>query len=276
MVSSLEAPESGVDWAHSGDRPDAVFSLGFALDFLLTRFAPITLDAIKSVASANRLDTKSTFGMAELPQLLRRIAPHYSLLTINGVRAQRYQTLYFDTPGLDLYLRHHNGVYPRHKIRCRRYVDSERCFFEIKTKSNTGRTFKQRIPSPGMAVDIAGQARTFLQRAVPHLPAVLRPVIRVDFTRLTLANKDATERVTIDLDLTCHNSASSSRFPNLVIAEVKRDRSAARSLFLQKLHEMHLPEGSISKYCLGIMALHAKIKQNRFKERLREINKLAA
>jgi hypothetical protein len=276
MMSSLEARASEVDWARNGDRPDAVFSFDSAFDFLLARFAPITLDAIKSVASANRLDTKSTFGMAELPQLLERIAPHYSLLTINGVRAQRYQTLYFDTPGLDLYLRHHNGVYPRHKIRCRKYVDSERCFFEIKTKRNTGRTFKQRIPSPGMAVDIAGQARTFLQNAVPPLPAALRPVIRVDFTRLTLVNKDATERVTIDVDLSCRNSASSSRFPKLVIAEIKQDRSAARSLFLRKLHEMHLPAGSISKYCMGIMALHANIKHNRFKERLREINKLAA
>jgi hypothetical protein len=127
-----------------------------------------------------------------------------------------------------------------------------------------------------MAADIVGQARAFLQHALPLLPAALRPVLRVDFTRLTLVNKDATERVTIDVDLACRNSASSSRFPNLVIAEVKRDRSAARSLFLQKLHEMHLPEGSISKYCLGIMALHANIKRNRFKERLREINKLAA
>jgi hypothetical protein len=234
------------------------------------------LDAIKTVAVANRLDTKFTFGVANLPGLLESLAPHYALLAVAGVRAQRYHTLYFDTPNLDLYLRHHGGHCPRHKVRCRRYVDSDICFLEVKTKRSTGRTIKQRMPSPWIEGGLVDNAEEFLRGAAPSLPATLLPTLQVDFTRLTLVNMDSTERVTIDVNLSYRNHLSTVTFSKLVIAEVKRDRSATRSIFVRKLFERHVREGSISKYCLGIMSLYSKAKRNRFKERLKQIMKFAA
>lgn len=268
--------QPGLDWAGSQEHAGTGVGLGTTLNEVLTRFALITLDASKTVAAANRLDTKFTFGLAILPELLERLTPHYFLLTIHGVRAQRYQTLYFDTPKLDLYLRHHSGIYPRHKVRCRRYLDSDVCFLETKTKRNTGRTIKQRIPSPWVAAGIMDQAHRFLQQAVPGLPTALDPVLRVDFFRLTLVNKDSAERVTIDVDLSYRTPGGFCAFPKLVIAEVKRERSVIRSPFLREIRDLRLRKGSISKYCLGIMALYSEVKRNRFKERLNEIARLAA
>lgn len=246
------------------------------IDAILARFAPVALDVIKNIAVANRLDTKFTFGIADLPELLDDIRPHYSLLTVEGVHTQQYQTVYFDTPNLDLYLRHHGGIYPRHKVRCRKYVNSDICFLEVKTKRNTGRTIKRRMPSPWIERGLADSAEAFLRETAPCLSTTLSPTLRVDFSRITLVNKDSTERVTIDVDLSFSNHAAAYAFPQLVIAEVKRDRSATRSMFLRKLHERGIHDGSISKYCLGIMSLYSNAKRNRFKERLKEISKLAA
>lgn len=236
----------------------------------------MALDSIKGVALVNRLDTKFVFGLPALAELLERIASDYLVVTINGARAQRYQTLYFDNTKLDLYLRHHNGVYPRHKVRCRRYVDSDVNFLEIKTKCNTGRTTKRRVRSPWLDAGITGEAAAFLQSTVPSLPSAISPVLQVDFTRLTLVDHASTERVTIDVDLSYRQGDRTYAFPNFVIAEVKRDRSLTPSGFLRQLRDLRLREGSISKYCLGIMSLYPNAKRNRFKQRLNEIIKLAA
>ena len=45
----------------------------------------------------------------------------------------------------DLYHRHHIGRSNRFKVRSRRYVESDLCFFEVKYRNNKGRTIKNRI-----------------------------------------------------------------------------------------------------------------------------------
>lgn len=248
----------------------------FSLDGILARFESISLETMENVALMNRLDTKFTFGMDDLPGLLDRVMPHYLLLAVNDVRSHRYETLYFDTHGLELYARHHNGIYARHKVRYWRYADSGLCFLEVKTKSNKSRTIKDRMQRPCITSKVEGEAQEFLQRAVPSLRADVHPVLWVYFRRLTLVNKNSPERLTIDLELSYRTEESSLSFPGLVIAEVKRNSSVARSPFVQAMREQRLWEGSMSKYCLGIVGLYPSAKRNRFKERLKQITNLTA
>jgi hypothetical protein len=226
---------------------------------------------MENVALMNRLDTKFTFSVDALPVVLERVIPHYLILTTNDLRSHRYETLYFDTPALQHYTNHHNGIYARHKIRYRKYVDSGLCFFEIKTKNNQGRTIKQRIRRSDISSDIRGETQQFVRQTVPFFTNDVNPVLWVYFSRLTLVSKHSLERLTIDMDLSYRTAASSISFTGLVIAEMKRDRSVTRSPFVQAMRERRLHEGSISKYCLGIMSLYPKAKRNRFKERFRQI-----
>ncbi|MPN42467.1 hypothetical protein SDC9_190024 [bioreactor metagenome] len=60
----------------------------------------------------------------------------------------------------------------------------------------------------------------------------------------------------------------------IVIVEIKQD-GAASSSFKKLLDEASVPPKSISKYCLGMMLTNPGIKYNRFKEKIRLINKIA-
>ena len=44
-----------------------------------------------------------------------------------------------------MYLKHHNNKLNRYKIRFREYVDNDEKFLEVKYKTNTERTIKDRI-----------------------------------------------------------------------------------------------------------------------------------
>ncbi len=62
-------------------------------------------------------------------------------------------------------------------------------------------------------------------------------------------------------------------YDNLVILEVKQER-AKGSPIIEALKKYSIREGSLSKYCLGIMSIVPGIKQNNFKQNTLTINKL--
>lgn len=114
-----------------------------------------------------------------------------------------------------------------------------------------------------------------MQREVPGLADRLQPALRVGFTRLTLVNKNALERLTIDMNVRFDPMKEHCSFQNLVIAELKKDRAVSRSAFVDVMRGRRLKHGSISKYCLGVMSLYPEAKRNRFKERWKELRELA-
>src|SRR6185369_14319183 len=112
---------------------------------LLNTFEPITLSEMSDKMLMSRVDTKYVFPQSELPLFLEQIKDDYRVLDVNNVRMSRYESLYFDTENLDLFHKHHRGRSNRHKIRYRKYVESDLNFFEIKFKNNKGRTIKNRV-----------------------------------------------------------------------------------------------------------------------------------
>lgn len=242
----------------------------------LASFDPITLQEMEDVKLLDRQDTKFTFHFRLLDEVLAEMSPDYRILEVNGFRGNRYETLYFDTNSLNLFSLHHKGCYCRYKIRYRRYVESDLCFFEIKVKNNKGRTIKSRIRRPAIETSIAGEAETLLRQATPLAPSDFTPALWVHFTRLTFVNKHGPERMTIDVDLSYQNGNNRVGLNNLVIAEVKRERSTAFSPFVELMRLRRLWEGSMSKYCFGVTQLYPSVKMNLFKERVKQIKELAA
>jgi len=241
---------------------------------ILQDFEPITLEEMDAVKLMNRIDTKYVFNAGKLSAILETIKKEYRVLEVNGVRSTHYETLYFDLENHGLYLQHHNGKANRVKIRCRRYVDSDLSFFEIKIKNNKGRTVKERIKRKGICEDILGKSEELLRMTTGISSGLLDPSLWVYFTRTTFVNIDLTERMTIDTGLHFKKGESEVAYPGLVIAELKQEKSG-KSFFQSLMRQNHISDFSISKYCLGVITMNKEIKQNNFKSKLLQIKKIA-
>lgn len=225
-----------------------------------------------SVKLMDRTDTKFIFRFDLLPGFLSQLLNDYRILDVNGNRVSRYESLYFDTKAFDLYHSHHRGKPSRFKIRFRKYVESDLNFFEVKFKTNKGRTIKDRVKQKEIDGSIREKAEDLLKTKTPMTSENLEAKIWVNYSRITFVNKHSPERVTIDLNLTFVNGSTTKTIDNLVIAEVKQDKAVA-SAFMKLMKKQHIREGAISKYCFGITQLFGKIKHNNFKPKLILIKK---
>ncbi len=241
---------------------------------LLRAFRPITLAEMDGVKLLDRTDTKFVFNLHKLPQVLQSLAEHYKILEVNGINENRYESLYFDTPDFKLYMDHHNGRTNRYKIRYRKYVDSDLVFFEIKNKNNKGRTIKSRIRRDRISEMIEGRSVELIHQKAPFCPGELQSKLWVNYSRITFVNKFTAERLTIDLDLLLKTGEQELKFENLVIAEVKQE-GPCFSPFAGIMKTNHVREGSISKYCFGVISLIADIKKNNFKPSLLTMNRVS-
>lgn len=228
------------------------------------------MDGVKLM---DRTDTKFTFNITQLEDVLVRAKEYYRILTIEENRISRYKTLYFDTEDFELYNKHHSGKLNRYKIRHRTYVESNIGFLEVKYKNNRGRTIKTRIKENQVPSLETGNAKDFLLKNIPYQPSLLVPKIWINYSRITLVNKTSAERLTIDLFLEFEKDKETKLLDKLVIAEVKQDSKIA-SPFIAIMKEKHIREGSISKYCMAIANSYATVKKNNFKQKLQNIKKI--
>jgi hypothetical protein len=237
-------------------------------------YEPITLQEMDGVKLLDRTEVKYFFNAQKLPEILQKIASEYRVLDINGVKMNFYETLYFDTENFGMYLTHQSGRSNRYKIRYRKYVESNLSFFEIKFKNNKGRTIKERIKQSDIATTISGKAADFLMEKTPYSSTELVPKVWNNYSRMTLVNRYSKERLTIDVNLTFRNGLINVDVPNLAIAELKQEK-AIGSPFMKVMKEMGIKEGSISKYCYGVIYLNEGIKKNNFKPNLLTIKKIS-
>jgi len=240
---------------------------------VLNTFDTISLEEMDSVKLLDRMDVKYVFRSDKLTEMLEKLCDRYRVLSISGKRASLYETHYFDTAELEMYMNHHNGRLNRHKVRFRKYVDSGISFFEIKYKTNKSRTIKHRIKLTDSIYTITGETEALLQQETGYPANLLTEALEVDYSRITLVSKNLSERLTIDIGLKYKFHQQVSTFPNLVIAEVKQERTSG-SPFINLMQENHIHPLSISKYCIGIASMNPEIKINRFKSKLLHVNKL--
>lgn len=239
----------------------------------LTNIAPISLEEMDHVKLLDRIDTKFIIHEEKLQGLLSAISTQYNVLVIDGHAVHPYETLYFDTPGYQLYLMHHNGLRNRFKLRCRKYVNSGISFFEIKSKTNTSRTVKQRIQVASFAETLNEPLNQYIREHTSGEPHDYVPVLKVYFERLTLVNKNANERLTFDINLRYKSNGRERRIEKLVIVEVKQEKHSI-SPFRELMKINKQPKNYLSKYCLGLTCLNENLKKNRFKLKLNALNKL--
>lgn len=248
---------------------------GQVINSILSGFHPISLEEMGKVRLMNRIDTKYTIHRSHLCRFLQELHGDYLVQEISGNRLSAYQTVYLDTPELDMYMAHQNGRRTREKIRMRTYTDTRQVFLEIKDKNNKGRTCKTRIPLPAIQEYKETEAMRFIGLHACYKPEKLMPQLENHFSRITLVNRGKTERLTIDIGLGFRNLSTNitSELPEVAIIELKQDGHVP-SQAKQCLSEQHIHPVSISKYCLGTILTHPDIKHNRFKKKLIQLNKI--
>lgn len=177
-----------------------------------------------------------------------------------------------------MYHVHHAGKLNRQKLRARIYCETQTAFCEIKTKNNKKRTKKKRIE---ISLDdfsnmlVKPEVNDFVSKKLRYNILDLFPQVENEFDRITLVNMGKSERLTIDTNICFRNryTHNTAEIPHLVIIELKQDGNIP-SFFKSVLLEMRIHPYRISKYCLGTMLTNPGVKMNRFKKKLRYIDKL--
>lgn len=251
------------------------------LQKIIADFEPISLQEMDGVKLMERIDSKYVFPFDQLPRILAGMTSSYRLLSINDIRVHRYESLYYDTKDFQLFKRHQLGRLNRWKFRFRKYVDSGGLtFFEIKFKNSKERTIKNRVKMEEVANAIEGKAGDFLKEISSFNPESLEPKMWVNYSRMTFVNKFSQERLTIDMNLQFvkankEGSLTEVNFPQMVIAEAKRDKASSISEFIRMVRLGAIRESGISKYCFGVYNLFDYVKKNNFKPRVRFVHKMA-
>ena len=238
----------------------------------LKSFDAISLDEMNKVKLLDRVDRKYVFHSKMLSGILAELQKDYFVLEINGKNFAAYQTIYFDTPEYEMYTQHHNGKLNRYKVRFRTYVDSNLSFFEIKFKTNKGRTLKSRMKTKSTDFAIENEFEDFLELKTKYKASMLVPALQINYNRITLVNRNKTERLTIDLMLEYTTNEKNINFPSMIIAEVKQDKSKG-SPFINLMQQERVNNISLSKYCMGISSTVKDVKHNNFKTKKRYVNK---
>ncbi|WP_171167335.1 polyphosphate polymerase domain-containing protein [Streptomyces sp. I05A-00742] len=209
---------------------------------------------------------------AELVTLLT--APHrpggpYRVLTIDGLRAFRYHSVYYDTPGLRSFHEHRQGRRLRFKIRERVYQDSGERQFEIKLKGARGDTVKHRRPLTGHDTPLDPPYRAHLAATLRasygiDAPDDLTPSLSTDYLRATLVADG--ERITCDAGLVCadlRTGATVRCSDGLVLVETK---SAGHLTDADRvLHAHGVRPAVFTKYCGALAALRPALPGNRWR-----------
>lgn len=252
----------------------------FTTDFrILQNFAPITLEEMDSIRLMNRIDSKYLTDIRTLGLVLADAAGRgYRIFENSGFRLHGYDSIYFDTEDLWMFKEHRRGKAVRQKVRTRIYRDSGQCFLEVKRKNNHGRTKKKRLEiTPMLFSDFRSDesACGWLDGHSLCSTTEIFPSLETAFRRITLVNAGLSERLTIDTSVSFHNlrTETSADLGRAVIIELKQDgrlHSEMQDILLNR----RVKPLRISKYCIGVVSTDPAVHPGRFKEKLREIEKI--
>ena len=237
-------------------------------------YEKVPLAAIKEVNLMSRVDEKFVFHQSQLSDIISQISRYYKIVIIDKKMIQEYNTHYLDTIDKLFFHQHHNGQYTRNKVRFREYVDSGLCFLEVKKKNNKKITVKKRIrvdsiPSNGLTID----QKEYIDTIIGSNNILTSQQI-VNFNRMTFVHKENLERLTIDINLSYSFKNHKGQFKNLVIAELKKNKSQPTSDFKKILKQHKIKPLRFSKYCMTTLQIDKNVKYNRFKEKLLLIKKI--
>ena len=202
------------------------------------------------------------------------IQQNYEVLQIGNNKIFTYENNYFDTNDYQFYYDHHNGYSNRMKVRCRKYIETDTSFFEIKKKENIDRTNKTRIKVDQLISFIDENKKETIQQLSRKPIADLSVMLNNKFNRITFVNSHQNERMTLDFNLQFSDESGQKTFSDFYVLETKQSKSNGRSILTETLKKNNIREQGFSKYIFGVIALKENIRTNNFLPLIKKINKL--
>ena len=268
MPSELDTAERGNEteavttvFAHQGNR---------SMPFDVSSFGSVALaEVITSAAQLTRVDRKYLVSVDIAQAVLDRLLDSHRVLVIDGRGSTTYRSTYFDTADFETARAHIQGRRRRWKARSRLYVEDQLCRLEVKTKDARGSTVKTVVDSdPGRYGTLLPSDTYFIDsvlrdRALSHEVRALRPRAEVTYQRATLADVQASTRVTLDWGVAC--TLPTGRVwvdPAYVLIETKG--GSRPGLADRVLAEHRIRPNSFSKYVAGVALLDDSIPANDF------------
>lgn len=234
----------------------------------------VSLEELECVSLQNRIDSKYLLNSNMFDKLLPFIIDNYRVLEINGHRIFTYENNYFDTEDLLFYHEHHNGYLNRIKVRSRKYLETGSCYFEIKKKEKIDRTNKIREKTDEL---VSSPSIEMLQKIMRMSRKDLKGIHKVlsnHFNRVTFVNKAASERMTLDFNISFADDQQEKMLEDIFVLEIKQSKSSGHSSINEIIKENNIREQGFSKYVYGVMLLKNGIKKNNFLPLLKKINSL--
>ena len=233
----------------------------------------IALEEVLATAELQtRVDRKYVVPLGLLTTALDRTAGELRVLRIGTARLFRYESVYFDTPGLTAYRQHAHGRRRRVKVRTRTYLDSGECLLEFKSVGPRGETLKERYPYHLAARgELDAEARALAQVRVGHAIATsaLRSVLTTSYRRATLVDPVRGSRVTCDVDLRFQDPAGRRFGPLDDVVVVESKTTGSECSMDGVLRRLGARPVSLSKYCVGMAVLDPRLPANRWNRELR-------
>ena len=221
-----------------------------------------------------RIDSKYVVPADAVLALIAGLGAYYAALRVPSGNWAIYRSLYLDTPDLRCFHDHRRGRRVRHKVRIRHYPDRELSYLEVKTKRNEDVTDKARLSVDYGCELLRDRECEFLRRHVAT--DELRPIVRIEFRRMSLIALASDERVTIDVGVEAAlPGAAASSLGGFAVIEVKQARLSAASPVVQRLATAGHQTRSLSKYVAAIARLFPDERKTRLLPDLRAADRIA-
>jgi hypothetical protein len=236
---------------------------------------PIGLAELMELAELQtRVDRKYFVPAEVFRRMIAELAGELRVLEIDGRRTFGYESVYFDTPQLSTYRAHLQRRRQRFKARTRTYTDSGLCMFEVKLTGARGETVKERVPHPAdYSAELTDEALDHLRTALcqayhQDLPSGMQPTLITTYRRTTFVSRTGEARLTCDVGLQCLDLQHEVRDTGTHVL-VESKSSAGGSAADRILRELGVRPASVSKYCVGVAALHPELPSNPWHQTLR-------
>lgn len=216
-----------------------------------------------------RTDRKYVVPATGLAGLLRVLGPGARVLEMEGLRAMRYDSTYFDTPALTSFHDAAHGRRRRWKVRTRTYADTAACWCEVKLRGVRETTVKDRVEHPVAMPDrLTAGAVAFAEQRVTagglHVDGeTLRPTLRTSYRRTTLL-LPAGSRVTVDAGLSWQVPDGRRVGAGDVLVVETKTAPGTRDGVDRHLWALGHRPVRLSKYATGLAVLHPHLSANRW------------
>jgi hypothetical protein len=207
--------------------------------------------------------------------MIAELSGELRVLDIDGRRTFGYESVYFDTPDLATYRAHLQRRRQRFKARTRTYTDTGLTMFEVKLTGARGETVKQRMPYPTEhRAELTDQAlahlRTTLREAYHQdLPAGMRPTLLTTYRRTTFVARTGQARLTCDVGLVCRRGRHEVHDTGTHVLVESKSGGHGGSAADRILRDLGIRPASVSKYAVGVAALHPEVPSNPWHQTLR-------